>query len=104
MTIPLCTSRIQSSARGDQLQSTRWLDISRLDTSRLLSERSTRIDATLAVNRPAKATPTTSTMETTSRPTGEVGALLSPLKRVTQTFQKDSPNFWNAGFVPRSEK
>ena len=52
MTIPLCTSRIHSSARGDQLHSTRWSDISRLDTSRLLSERSTRIDATLAVNKP----------------------------------------------------
>src|SRR5438128_5057026 len=90
LTIPLCTSRIQSSARGDQLQSTRWSDISIVDTSRLLSERSTRIEATLAVNKPAKATPTTSTAEMTSRPTRELGVLLRPLKRVTQTFQKDS--------------
>src|SRR6478672_895114 len=104
LTIPLCTSRIQSRARGVQLHSTRWSDISRLDTSRLLSERSIRIDATLAVNRPAKATPTTSTAETTSRPTAEVGELLSPLKRVTQTFQKDSPHVANAAFVPRSAK
>src|SRR6187200_3114414 len=104
MTIPLCTSRIQSSARGDQLHSTRWPDISRLVTSRLLSERSTRIDATLAVNEPAKATPTTSTPETTNRPTRDVGELLSPLKRVTQTFQKDSRNVAKAGFVPRSAK
>src|SRR5207342_1556670 len=104
VTIPLCTSRIQSSARGDQLHSTRWSDISSLDTSRLLNERSIRIDATLAVNRPAKATPTTSTAETTSRPTGELGALLSPLKMVTQTFHRDSPNVSNAGFVPRSAK
>src|SRR5678815_4544720 len=104
VTIPLCTSRIQSSARSDQLHSTRWSDISRLDTSRLLSERSIRIDATLAVNKPAKATPTTSTADTTSRPTGELGALLSPLKRVTHTFQRDSPHVLNAGFVPRSAK
>src|SRR4030095_2721772 len=104
VTIPLCTSRIQSSARGDQLHSTRWLDISRLDTSRLLSERSIRIDATLAVNKPAKETPTTSTAETTSRPTRELGASLSPLKRVTQTFQRDSRHVSNAGFVPRSAK
>src|SRR6478672_3812367 len=104
VTIPLCTSRIQSSARGDQLHRTRWSDISRLDTSRLLSERSTRIDATLAVNKPAKATPTTSTTETTSRPTEELGAKLSPLKRVIQTFQRDSPQVLNAGFVPRSAK
>jgi hypothetical protein len=33
-----------------------------------------------------------------------LGALLSPLKSVTQTFQRDSPNVWNAGFVPRSAK
>src|SRR6478752_10615624 len=104
VTISLCTSRIQSRARGDQLQITRWSDISRLDTSRLLSERSTRIDATLAVNKPAKATPTTRTPETTIRPTREVGELLSPLKRVTKTFQRDSRNVWNAGFVPRSAK
>src|SRR4249919_2292892 len=104
VTIPLWTSRIQSSARGDQLHSTRWSDISRLDTSRLLSERSIRIDATLAVNRPARATPTTSTAETTSRPTEELGAWLSPLKSVTQTFQRDSPNVSNAGLVPRSAK
>src|SRR6476619_1325105 len=90
VTIPLCTSRIQSNARGDQLHSTRWPDISRLDTSRLLSERSIRIDATLAVNKPARATPTTSTPETTIRPRGVLGVLLSPLKRVTQTFQRDS--------------
>src|SRR3954447_17313197 len=102
--MPLCTSRIQSSARGDQLHSTRWSDISRLVTSRLLSERSTRIDATLAVNKPARATPTTSTAEITSRPTEEFGALLSPLKRVTQTFQRDSRHVLNAGFVPRSAK
>src|SRR5580765_6189547 len=102
--MPLCTSRIQSSARGDQLHSTRWSDIARLDISRLLSERSTRIDATLAVNKLANATPTTSTAETTSRPTGELGALLSPLKRVTQTFQRDSPQVLNAGFVRRSAK
>src|SRR5688500_9982348 len=98
--MPLCTSRIQSSARGDQLHSTRWSDISRLGTSRLLSERSIRIDATLAVNKPAKATPTTSTPETTSRPIGELGAILSPLKRVTHTFQRDSLQVANAGFVP----
>src|SRR5436190_6849380 len=104
LTIPLCTSRIQSNARGDQLHSTRWPDISRLDTSRLLSERSTRIEATLAVNKPANATPTTSTAETTRRPTVELGALLSPLKRVTQTFQRDSPHVANAGFEPRSAK
>src|SRR6476661_9730514 len=104
VTIPLCTSRIKSSARGDQLHSTRWSDISRLDTSRLLSDRSIKIDATLAVNKPAKATPTTSTPETTSRPKRELGALLSPLKRVTQTFQRDSRNVANAGFVPRSAK
>src|SRR6185369_15517199 len=104
VTIPLCTSRIQSSARGDQLHSTKWSDISRLDTSRLLSERSIRIDATLAVNKPAKATPTTSTAAITTRPTGELGSLLSPLKRVTQTFQSDSLNVANSGFVPRSAK
>src|SRR5580765_4846663 len=104
VTIPLCTSRIQSSARGDQLHSTRWPDISSLDTSRLLSERSIRIAATLAVNKPARATPTTSTTDTTRRPTEEVGALLSPLNRVTQTFQRDSPSVLNAGFVPRSAK
>src|SRR6185436_12701326 len=104
ITISLCTSRIQSGARGDQLHSTRWSDISRLDNSRLLSERSIRIDATLAVNKPAKATPTTSTADTTSRPTAELGALLSPLKRVTQTFQRDSPHVSNAGFVSRSAK
>src|SRR5580765_1671935 len=104
VTIPLCTSRIQSSALGDQLHSTRWSDISRLDTSRLLSERSIRIDATLAVNKPARATPTTSTAETTSRPTKELGAWLSPLKRVTQTFQRDSLNVPNAGFTRRSAK
>src|SRR4030095_9018092 len=104
VTIPLCTSRINSSDRGDQLHSTRWSDISRVGTSRLLSERSIRIDATLAVNKPAKATPTTSTAETTSRPTGELGALLSPLKRVTQTFQRDSPHVSYSGFVPRSAK
>src|SRR6478672_4870517 len=104
MTIPLCTSRIQSSARGDQLHSTRWSDISRLDTSRLLSERSIRIDATLAVNKPAKATPTTSTAAITRRPTRELGSLLSPLKSVTQTFQSDSLNVANSGFVPRSAK
>ena len=96
VTIPLCTSRIQSSARGDQLHSTRWSDISRLGTSRLLSERSIRIDATLAVNKPARATPTTSTPETTSRPRGVLGALLRPLKRVTQTFQRDSRHVPNA--------
>src|SRR4249920_123337 len=99
VTIPLCTSRIQSSARGDQLHSTRWSDISRLDTSRLLNDRSTRIDATLAVNKPAKATPTTRTPEITSRPTRVLGVLLSPLNRVTQTFQRDSRNVANAGFV-----
>src|SRR5207344_3189263 len=102
--ISLCTSRIQSSARGDQLHSTRWSDISRLGTSRLLSARSIRIDATLAVNKPARATPTTRTAETTSRPTGVVGALLSPLKRVIQTFQRDSPHVSYSGFVPPSAK
>jgi hypothetical protein len=33
-----------------------------------------------------------------------LGALLSPLKRVTQTFQRDSRHVSNAGFVPRSAK
>src|SRR4030095_6863394 len=102
--MPLCTSRIQSSARGDQLHSTRWPDISRLGTSGLLSARSIRIDATLAVNKPAKATPTTSTAATTSRPTRGLSSISSPLKRVTQTFQRDSPNVSNAEFVPRSAK
>src|SRR4249919_2962839 len=97
VTIPLWTSRIQSSARGDQLHSTRWSDISRLDTSGLLSERSTRIDATLAVNKPARATPTTSTTEIISRPTRVLGAVLSPLNRVTHTFQRDSRKVANSG-------
>src|SRR4029450_10832559 len=97
VTIPLCTSRIQSSARGDQLHSTRWPDISRLGTSRLLGGRSVRTEAPLAVNKPAKATPTTSPPETTSRPRGVLGALLSPLKRVTQTFQRDSRHVAKAG-------
>src|SRR5678816_3197299 len=102
--MPLWTSRIQSRARGDQWHNTRWSDISRLDTSRLLSERSIRIDATLAVNKPARATPTTSTPEITSRPTRELGAVSSPLKRVTQTFQRDSRHVSYSGFVPRSAK
>src|SRR4029450_8687221 len=102
VTIPLCTSRIQSSARGDQLHSTRWSDISSLVTSRLLSARSIRIDATLAVNKPARATPTTRTAETTSRPTGGVGGLLRPLRRVIETCQRDSPHVSYSGFVPRS--
>jgi hypothetical protein len=62
------------------------------------------MDATLAVNRPARATPTTSTPDTISRPPTVLGASPRPLKRVTQTFQSDSRHVSYAGVVPRSAK
>ena len=62
------------------------------------------MDATLAVNRPARATPTTSTPETTSRPATVLGASPRPLNRVTQTFQSDSRHVSYAGVVPPSTR
>ena len=49
------------------------------------------MEATLAVNRPARAAPPTTTTTATARPARVFGALFRPLNRVTQTFHRDSP-------------
>src|SRR5581483_4959478 len=103
-TMLLWTSRTHSRPRDDQLHRTRWSDISRVDTSRLLKDRSIRIEATLAVNRPARATPLTITTTAITRPANVLGGLFMPLNRVTQTFQSDSPQELNAGLLSRSTR